>query len=51
MLQNEYEAEDFGLKERLNKQSLEIGDQKRRLLGNKVLSLFKKVSLGASVTV
>lgn len=50
MLQNEYEAEDFGLKERLSKQGLETMEQKRRLLGSKVLSLFKKVSMGASMT-
>lgn len=47
MLQHEYEDDDFGLKERLNSGS--NGDQRKKLLGTKVLSLFKKVSSNASL--
>ena len=47
MLQNEVELEDFGLKERLRQLNMDSDDQKRRLLGSKVLSLFRKISIGA----
>lgn len=45
MLQHDYEHEDFGLKERLSSQ-----DEKKGLLGSKVLSLFKKISRDATLT-
>lgn len=50
MLQNEVELEDFGLKERLRQLNMDSDDQKRRLLGSKVLSLFRKISIGAQLT-
>jgi len=50
ILQNEYDYEDFGLKERLSQQPFQHNDQKRKLLGSKVLSLFKKISKSASLT-
>ena len=48
MLHNEYDEEDFGLNERLN--SEQPRDQRKRLLGSKVLSMFKKISEDATVT-
>ena len=50
ILQNECEYEDFGLKERLSQHPYQLNDQKRKLLGSKVLSLFKKISKDASLT-
>jgi len=51
MLQHELEQEDFGLKERLSQHSALLNDQRRKLLGSKVLSLFKKISTNASLSV
>ena len=51
MLQHEYDQDDFGLKERLSTNPLHTNDQRKRLLGSKVLSLFKKISTNTQLTV
>ena len=48
MLNNEYDEDDFGLNQRLN--TAQPRDQRKRLLGSKVLSMFKKISEDATLT-